>query len=170
LTSAFFIPESHTIFAPTDDAFAKLENITDDVETLLYVIGSHIVPGLFDSSSFFDGQVLTTLSEVNLTVSVSNETGISIAGSTVVLPDLFASNGIIHGIGALFLSVISIPNQFVTPRTSHTPFVMTDTIILPFSSEPPTSAPTTPLIEPVASASSVSFYASFFFGLLAMMV
>lgn len=101
LTVEFFHPEPHTLIAPTDDAFAKLGSITDDVETLLYVIDSHIVPGTFDAASLFDGQVLRTLSGVNLTVSVNNETGISIAGSTVVSPDLFASNGVIHGIGTL---------------------------------------------------------------------
>lgn len=142
LTVEFFHPEPHTLIAPTDDAFAKLGSITDDVETLLYVIDSHIVPGTFDAASLFDGQVLRTLSGVNLTVSVNNETGISIAGSTVVSPDLFASNGVIHGI---------------------------DTIILPVSSDPPTPSPHVST-DPVASASSVSFCAAIVLGLFAMMV
>jgi Fasciclin domain len=111
LTQSLFGSEEYTIFAPTDEAFLKLGNITDDEEVLLAIVGAHFVEGFwlstpkltFSTGILQDGMVLTALSGNNLTVSINNETGvIMIDDAVVVLPDLPASNGIVQGIGTFY--------------------------------------------------------------------
>ena len=117
LTQSLFGSKEYTIFAPTDEAFLKLGNITDDEEVLLAIVGAHFVEGFwlstpkltFSTGILQDGMVLTALSGNNLTVSINNETGvILIDDAVVVLPDLPASNGIVQGIGTFYLIVFVV--------------------------------------------------------------
>ena len=102
LTQSLFSSEDYTIFAPTDEAFLKLGNITDDEEVLLAIVGAHFVKGFY---YIFDG-VLPALSGNNLTISINNETGVmTVDDALIVLHDLFASNGIVNGIGTFYFQV-----------------------------------------------------------------
>ncbi len=91
-----------TIFAPTDDAFGALGEALDellaDKTSLRMLVESHIVEGRLTSSDLMNRSELTTLAGTTLTVDTAK--GIKINDSTVVEPDLTASNGVIHGIDA----------------------------------------------------------------------
>lgn len=91
---------SFTVFAPTDDAFAKLGEGLDELlaneKALRKAVKRHIVDGSLASSELADGAQLTTLARTNVTISIKD--GITVDGCKVVEPDLTASNGVIHGI------------------------------------------------------------------------
>jgi len=95
-----------TVFAPTDDAFARLGEALDEIlaneTTLRETVERHIVAGRYASTDLTDGQQLTTLGGTTLTVSAT--AGVQVGGSAVVEPDLTASNGIIHGIDPVLRS------------------------------------------------------------------
>ena len=95
-----------TIFAPTDDAFAKLGETLDEIlaneTTLRETVERHIVEGRYASTDLTEGQQLTTLGGATLTVSAIG--AVKVDGSSVVEPNLTASNGIIHGIDPVLQS------------------------------------------------------------------
>merc|ERR1712176_1672355 len=97
-----------TVFAPTDDAFAALpdglveclgkeENVAVLSDILLY----HVVGAKVLSTDLSDGMVATTLNGDDVTVDLSN--GVKIDESTVVIPDVEASNGVIHVIDSVLV-------------------------------------------------------------------
>ena len=103
--------DDYTVFAPTDDAFKKLgnlEEILDDIPLLESVLKLHIVPGDIKSNEINPGKTnVQTLNgqdiiiEKNIGISVSNESGTSIA--QVIEPDIDAENGVIHVINNVLL-------------------------------------------------------------------
>jgi uncharacterized surface protein with fasciclin (FAS1) repeats len=98
-----------TVFAPTNDAFAKLPEGT--VENLLMpenkaklakILTYHVVPGSVPSSAAAGKKVeLDTLAGIKANVDGTN--GVNIAGANVVSADIEASNGIIHVIDNVML-------------------------------------------------------------------
>lgn len=102
-----------TVFAPTDDAFAALlEAMETDAETLLAdtsllndVLSYHIVPAEFTGQTVaaLDGALLGTLLQgAALEITVEDDTAF-VNDSEVIIPNQFASNGIVHGIDAVLL-------------------------------------------------------------------
>lgn len=95
-----------TVFAPTDDAFAALpegtvEALLDDIETLTGILTYHVVPGAVMSGDLSDGMMAETVNGQSVTFTV-RET-VLVDGATVVMPDIEASNGVIHVIDAVIL-------------------------------------------------------------------
>jgi LPXTG-motif cell wall-anchored protein len=101
-----------TVFAPTDDAFAKLLadlNITADdllnhpqlADVLLY----HVVGAKVMSTDLSDGQKAATLQGEEITVDLSN--GVKIDMSTVTGADVEATNGVIH-----IIDTVLVPKAF----------------------------------------------------------
>jgi uncharacterized surface protein with fasciclin (FAS1) repeats len=93
-------PGPITVFAPTDEAFAKLTNldeISQDPALVLAILTNHVLSGYYPAASLSNGMVLRTLVGGYLNVSISEN--VMISGATVVLPDIFGSNGVVHGIG-----------------------------------------------------------------------
>jgi len=108
-----------TVFAPTNDAFADLlasldgfDSLDDfDTEEEKALLGSileyHVVAGLAAASTdLSDGQEIPTVQGENLTISL--EGGVFIEDATdedaeVILPDVLASNGIVHIIDKVLL-------------------------------------------------------------------
>ena len=98
-----------TVFAPTDEAFAKLPAGT--VETLLKpenkdklkaVLTYHVVPGKAMSSDLKDGQSVTTVNGKSATVKLDGGK-VMVGDATVVKPDIAASNGVIHVIDTVLI-------------------------------------------------------------------
>jgi uncharacterized surface protein with fasciclin (FAS1) repeats len=96
-----------TVFAPTDEAFAKLpagtvEALLQDKEALTAILTYHVVPGEVTS-----GQVvnLTEATTVNgAPIQISTEGGkVMINDATVTAADVSASNGVIHVIDSVIL-------------------------------------------------------------------
>jgi len=98
----------YTLFAPTDEAFAKIpKNKLDDLlkpekrETLQALLRNHIVPGKLTANE------LKTLSETKSAkgeeLKIESRDGLWINQARVVTPDLEASNGVLHGIDTVLM-------------------------------------------------------------------
>ena len=88
-----------TVFAPTDEAFAKLpagtlDALLKDKEKLAAVLTYHVVPGKVMAAQVTPGQVKTVQGE-SLTVSARNG-GVMVDNARVIKTDIAASNGVIH--------------------------------------------------------------------------
>lgn len=95
-----------TVFAPSDEAFAKLPEGTVDSllanpEELKKVLTYHVVSGKVMASDVMGMTSAPTLQGGSLTVDTSN--GVKINNSMVVTPDIECSNGVIHVIDAVLL-------------------------------------------------------------------
>ncbi len=108
-------PGPFTVFAPTDDAFAKLpegtveELLKDPSGTLTQILTCHVVLGAVMAATVatLDGQKVATVQGTELTVEVS-EAGVTLVDGTgarvkVVTTDVAASNGVIHVIDGVLL-------------------------------------------------------------------
>lgn len=97
-----------TIFAPTDEAFAKLppDAVRDllkpeNKEVLIKVLTYHVVAGKVLSSDLKSGQV-NSLQGDPLSVKVGSA-GVTVNDAKVTKADIPASNGVIHVIDNLIL-------------------------------------------------------------------
>lgn len=98
-----------TVFAPTDDAFADLpegtvESLLADTESLTLVLLYHVVDGKVMAAQVIelDGQEVETLSGENVLVIIDGE-AVKINDAQVIIPDLEASNGVIHVIDGVLV-------------------------------------------------------------------
>jgi transforming growth factor-beta-induced protein len=88
-----------TVFAPTNDAFAKipletLHAVQDDADLLATVLTYHVVPGTLMLADLEDGP-LTTVAGIDLEVSRNGDT-VLINGFPITAGDVKATNGVIH--------------------------------------------------------------------------
>jgi uncharacterized surface protein with fasciclin (FAS1) repeats len=101
-----------TVFAPTDDAFAKLPKGT--VETLLKpenkkqlasILTYHVAPGRYDAARITAAKTkqfgLKSAQGANIAVDLRK--GVKVSGATVVKTDVAASNGVIHVIDTVIM-------------------------------------------------------------------
>ena len=93
-----------TIFAPTDEAFAKLpagtlDTLLADKEKLAAVLTYHVVPGRLTASDVITKSELATLQGQDLKVSVGESAMVDQA--KIVKTDIVCSNGVIHVIDSV---------------------------------------------------------------------
>lgn len=96
-----------TVFAPLDSAFealpaATLSAVQADPALLSTVLTYHVVPGKLSTSDLQPGK-LTTVAGVDLTVTVDDAGVVSIDGNPIALPNVQATNGVIHVMGAVLV-------------------------------------------------------------------
>lgn len=98
-----------TVFAPTDEAFAKLpertvENLLkpENKDQLIAVLTYHVVPGKVMSSDIA-GKKAEVASVQGSEISVDATNGVKVDNATVVAADLETSNGVIHVIDQVIL-------------------------------------------------------------------
>ncbi|MGI9628957.1 MAG: fasciclin domain-containing protein [Longimicrobiales bacterium] len=96
-----------TVFAPTDEAFAKvpadqLEALLADKEALKAVLLYHVVPGAVNSGAVVNLTAATTVNGQDVSISVDDGT-VMVDNATVTSVDIEASNGIIHVIDSVIL-------------------------------------------------------------------
>ncbi len=105
-----------TVFAPTDDAFAALGTVVDDLlddptGELAKILLYHVVAGKAMSIDLNDGQVITTLLDRDIEVTITGS-DVFINDAQVTLADLEADNGVVHVIDAVLtpprLTVVDI--------------------------------------------------------------
>lgn len=91
-----------TVFAPDNDAFAKLPKATltdllkpENKQQLTDILTYHVVPGTYAASDLTDGQELKTVNGETLKVSVKDGT-VKVGDATVTQADVFQSNGVAH--------------------------------------------------------------------------
>lgn len=98
-----------TVFAPTDEAFAKLPAGT--VETLLKpenlskrqgILTYHVISGKVMSSDIQPTQMVKTVNGKEVSIKLSGGT-VNVDSAKVVAADVAASNGVIHVIDAVIL-------------------------------------------------------------------
>lgn len=97
-----------TVFAPTDDAFAKipeetLNAILADKEKLTSILTYHVVAGKVMAKDVVKLTSATTLQGQDLTVKVNADGTVMINNAKVVMTDIEASNGVIHVIDTVLL-------------------------------------------------------------------
>lgn len=98
-----------TVFAPTDEAFAKLPAGTvDDLlkpenkEKLVGILTYHVIPGKVMSGDIA-GKKTDVATVQGSKLSVDATSGVKVDGASVVTADIEASNGVIHVIDTVVL-------------------------------------------------------------------
>jgi uncharacterized surface protein with fasciclin (FAS1) repeats len=98
-----------TVFAPTDEAFAKLPAGTvDDLlkpenkDKLVAVLTYHVVPGKVMAADV-TGKETKAKTVQGGEVTVNGTNGVTVDGAKVIQADIVADNGVIHVIDAVIL-------------------------------------------------------------------
>lgn len=98
-----------TVFAPSDEAFAKLPEGTveslllpENIGQLQEILTYHVVLGEVLSTDLSDGTTAATLQGSNLTVNIADGK-LSIQNANVTSADISTSNGVIHVIDTVLL-------------------------------------------------------------------
>lgn len=99
-----------TVFAPTDEAFAKLpegtvEGLLQDKEALTAILTYHVVPGLVMSKDVVKLDKAETANGQSVSIKTT-DSNVMIDNARVVKADIATSNGVIHVIDAVILPVI----------------------------------------------------------------
>ena len=95
-----------TVFAPTDEAFAKLpegtlEALLADKAKLTAILTYHVVPGKVMSQDVVELSSAKTVQGQSVTIDTTE--GVKIDGANVIQADIETSNGVIHVIDAVIL-------------------------------------------------------------------
>ena len=98
-------PGPFTVFAPTDEAFAKipkadLDALLKDKAKLTSVLTYHVVPGKVMAADVKAGKVKTVQGS-ELTVSTTG--GVMVDKAKVVKTDILADNGVIHVLDSVII-------------------------------------------------------------------
>ena len=100
-------PGPFTVFAPTDDAFAKLpegtvEALLQNKEQLKAVLTYHVVAGKVMASDVVNLKSAATVNGQQVTIKVKGET-VMVDNAKVVMTDIECTNGVIHVIDTVIL-------------------------------------------------------------------
>ena len=95
-----------TVFAPTDEAFAKLpagtvEALLKDIPKLKAILTYHVVAGQVEAKDVVKLTKATTVNGQDLTIGTSG--GVTINNAKVIKADVQAKNGVIHVIDTVLL-------------------------------------------------------------------
>ncbi|AUP81518.1 adhesin [Flavivirga eckloniae] len=132
-TDLLSTPGEFTVFAPTNDAFTAFTNPNGN--DLNDILSNHVVAGATAVSSGLTNSYVKTAATFgdtsnNLSLYINTDSGVTLNGvSTVALPDIIASNGVIHAVDA----VIDIPTivTFATADPTFSTLVDALTILTP---------------------------------------
>ncbi|MEM1156804.1 MAG: fasciclin domain-containing protein [Verrucomicrobiota bacterium] len=98
-----------TVFAPTDEAFAKLPEGTvaellkpESKEKLIQILTYHVVPGKVMAADVVKLTEATTVEGSTVDIKVDGDT-VMVDGAKVVKTDIKASNGVIHVIDSVIM-------------------------------------------------------------------
>ncbi|MEI7444481.1 MAG: fasciclin domain-containing protein [Burkholderiales bacterium] len=98
-------PGPFTVFAPTDEAFARipkadLDALLKDKAKLTAVLTYHVVPGRVMAKDVAAGSLKTVQGSA---LTVATQGGVTVDGARVVAVDVAADNGVIHVIDRVVL-------------------------------------------------------------------
>lgn len=96
-----------TIFAPTDEAFAKLpegtlESLLADKEKLAAILTYHVVPGKLSAEDVAQLPMAKTVNGQDVKITAADGK-VMVGNATVTQADVTASNGVIHVIDTVLL-------------------------------------------------------------------
>ena len=94
-----------TVFAPTDEAFAKipkadLDALLKDKAKLAAVLTYHVVPAAVMAKDVKAGEVKTVNGQ---TIKITTDNGVMVNNAKVIKTDVAASNGVIHAIDTVLM-------------------------------------------------------------------
>jgi uncharacterized surface protein with fasciclin (FAS1) repeats len=94
-----------TVFAPTDEAFAKipketLDGLLKDKAALSKILTYHVVAGKVMAKDVKAGKVKSVQGSE---ITVKTEGGVMVDGAKVIATDVAASNGVIHAIDTVIM-------------------------------------------------------------------
>jgi len=100
-------PGPFTVFAPTDEAFARipkadLDALLKDKAKLTAILSYHVFAGNANSSDLRQLKDLSTVQGGRIKIEAS-KTGLKVDSATVVKADVPASNGIIHVVDTVLI-------------------------------------------------------------------
>ncbi|MGL5060725.1 MAG: fasciclin domain-containing protein [Microcoleus sp.] len=106
LVDALKSPGPFTVFAPNDDAFAKLPpgtitTLVQNVPQLTRILMFHVVSGKYMKADLAKLGTVTSLEGSPIKIDCSD--GFEVKNATVVAPDIEADNGVIHVIDTVIL-------------------------------------------------------------------
>jgi uncharacterized surface protein with fasciclin (FAS1) repeats len=95
-----------TVFAPTDEAFAKLpegtvDSLLQDIPQLTKILTYHVVSGKVLAADVVKLKSATTVEGSDVKIDASN--GVKINDATVATADVAADNGVIHVIDTVLI-------------------------------------------------------------------
>lgn len=96
-----------TVFAPSDDAFARLpegtiEGLLEDTDKLQAVLTYHVVPGRMLAADVAGQKQIETVQGGELEIEQANG-AVKVGGARVIQADVKVDNGVIHVIDAVLL-------------------------------------------------------------------
>lgn len=100
-------PGPFTVFAPTDEAFAKLpkatlDKVLADKEQLTKILTYHVVPGKMLAEEVAEQSAVETVEGGELTIS-DDDGDVHINDAKVLTADIECSNGVIHAIDTILM-------------------------------------------------------------------
>ena len=112
-------PGPFTVFAPTDDAFAKLpagtvESLLGDIPALTDVLLYHAVAGDVKAADVVNLEAADTVQGAQVAITVAGDSVI-VNDPQVVITDIEASNGVIHVIDSVLLLPATTGSIVVPP-------------------------------------------------------
>ncbi len=92
----------YTVFAPTDDAFAKLppgtlDGLLNNQAQLVELLKNHIIPQRFQAGDVPLGKVRSLAGQA-LDIDANRRHQLKVENAKVIVPNILASNGVMHGI------------------------------------------------------------------------
>ncbi|MBC7648160.1 MAG: fasciclin domain-containing protein [Vitreoscilla sp.] len=98
-------PGPFTVFAPTDEAFAKipkatLDGLLKDKAALTKILTYHVVAGKVMAKDVKPGMVKTVQGS---DITLATTGGVTVNGAKVVAADVAADNGVIHAIDTVIM-------------------------------------------------------------------
>ncbi|PPS43553.1 fasciclin domain-containing protein [Chroococcidiopsis sp. TS-821] len=99
-------PGPFTVFAPNDDAFAKLppgtvQTLVQNIPQLTRILTFHVVPGKLMKADLAKVDSVTSVEGSPIRIDCSD--GFEVKNATVIAPDIEADNGVIHVIDTVIL-------------------------------------------------------------------
>ena len=99
-------PGPFTVFAPNDDAFAKLppgtiQTLVQNIPQLTRILTYHVVLGKFTQAELAQAGSVKSIEGSPIPIDCSE--GFEVKNATVLAPDIEADNGIIHVIDTVIL-------------------------------------------------------------------
>jgi uncharacterized surface protein with fasciclin (FAS1) repeats len=99
-------PGPFTVFAPNDDAFAKLppgtiQTLVQNVPQLARILTFHVVPGKWMKADLEGVDSLTSVEGSPIRIDTSD--GFEVKNATVLAADIEADNGVIHVLDRVIL-------------------------------------------------------------------
>lgn len=99
-------PGPFTVFAPTDEAFAKLppgtiQTLLQNIPQLARILTFHVVPGKLSQADLVSLGTVTSVE--GSTIPISGADGFEVKNATVLAADIEADNGMIHVIDRVIL-------------------------------------------------------------------